>query len=40
MLIELKSALIRSSPTLAGDFAGAAALAVLLYLGLHLPGLL
>ena len=39
MLIELKSAIERTSATLPGDLAGAAALVVMLIVGLHLPGL-
>jgi len=39
MLIELKSIVQRTSPTLLGDFAGAAALVVMLIVGLYLPGL-
>ena len=39
MLIELKSVIERASATLPGDFAGAAALVVMLIVGLHLPGL-
>ncbi len=39
MLIELKSIVSRTSPTLLGDFAGATALVVMLIVGLHLPGL-
>ena len=38
MLHDLKAALSRSSATLAQDFAGAAALVVMLLVGLHLPG--
>jgi len=38
MFIELKSVIQRSSPTLLGDFAGAAALVVMLIVGLYLPG--
>jgi len=37
MFHELKSALRRTAPTLAQDMAGAAALLVLLVVGLHLP---
>ncbi len=40
MLIDLKSALARSSATLAGDFAGAAALVVMLVVALNLPRLI
>ena len=40
MLIELKEVVERSSPTLLSDFAGAVALAVMLIVGLHLPGLI
>lgn len=36
---DLKSAFARSSETLLGDFFGAAALIVMLVVGLHLPGL-
>lgn len=39
MLIELKSVIERSSATLLGDFIGAAALVLMLIVGLHLPGL-
>ncbi|MGR3344567.1 MAG: hypothetical protein ACU0DI_15335 [Paracoccaceae bacterium] len=39
MLIELKTVIERTSSTLLGDFAGAAALVVMLIVGLHLPGL-
>lgn len=39
MLIELKSVIERTSATLLGDLAGAAALVVMLIVGLHLPGL-
>lgn len=39
MITDLKSAIERSSNTLLGDFFGAAALVVMLYVGLHLPGL-
>ncbi len=39
MLIELKSIVERTSPTLLGDFAGALALVVMLVVGLHLPSL-
>ena len=38
MLNEVKSAANRSRVYLLTDFAGAAALMVLLYVGLHLPG--
>lgn len=37
MLTELKAVLSRSSDTLAGDAAGAAALVILLIVGLYLP---
>ena len=40
MLIELKTVIERTSPTLLSDFAGAAALVVMLIVGLHLPGLI
>ncbi|MGH1329454.1 MAG: hypothetical protein ACRBBK_01100 [Paracoccaceae bacterium] len=40
MMTEIKSVLSRSHATLAQDFAGMAALAVILLAGLHLPGLL
>ncbi len=39
MLIEIKSVIERSSDTLLADFAGAAALIVMLIIGLYLPGL-
>lgn len=38
MLNDVKSAFIRGRMYLVADFAGAAALMVLLYAGLHLPG--
>lgn len=40
MMTELKEAFVRSSETLVQDFAGAAALVVILVVGLHLPGLI
>ncbi|MGJ8583144.1 MAG: hypothetical protein ACSHXD_03545 [Marinosulfonomonas sp.] len=40
MIIELKSVFERSSATLLGDFIGAAALILMLIVGLHLPGLI
>jgi hypothetical protein len=39
MFTELKSVIERSSATLFGDFIGAAALVLMLIVGLHLPGL-
>lgn len=39
MLNELKEILDRTSSTLLSDFAGAAALVIMLVVGLHLPGL-
>lgn len=39
MTTDLKSVLRRASPTLIEDALGAAALAVMLIVGLHLPGL-
>ncbi len=39
MFSEIKSVLIRSQTTLLQDAAGAAALVVMLLVGLHLPGL-
>ena len=39
MFTDLKAAITRSSHTLAQDFAGGAALAVILVIALHLPGL-
>jgi len=39
MMNEVKATIERCSATLAGDFAGAAALVVMLVVGLHLPGL-
>lgn len=39
MIAELKSALTRSSGTLATDALGAMALVVILVVGLHLPAL-
>lgn len=38
-MTELKSAIERSSATLLGDFIGAAALIVMLVVGLYLPSL-
>lgn len=40
MLIDLKTAIKRSSATLPGDLAGVGALMILLLVGLHLPGLM
>ena len=40
MLIELKSIIERSSPTLLSDLAGVSALVVMLIVGLYLPGLI
>ena len=37
MLNDLKSAVVRAAPTVAQDTAGAAALVVMLIVGLHLP---
>lgn len=39
MFNDLTSALARNRATLAGDMVGVAALAVLLFAALHLPGL-
>ncbi|MEX5728912.1 hypothetical protein Ga0609869_002265 [Rhodovulum iodosum] len=39
MLTELKTVIARSQATLLQDAAGAAALMVMLVVGLHLPGL-
>jgi hypothetical protein len=39
MLNELKLVIERSSTTLLADFVGAAALVLMLIVGLHLPGL-
>jgi hypothetical protein len=38
MLVSLKTILSRTAPTFVEDMAGCAALCVLLYLGLMLPG--
>lgn len=40
MITELKSAVTRSSATLAADALGAMALVVMLVVGLHLPALI
>jgi hypothetical protein len=39
MIKDLKDIVIRSGDTLVQDFAGAAALVLMLVIGLHLPGL-